>query len=259
MSEKNLHNTAIVDADARIGADVEVGPRAVIEGGVRIGDRCRIGAGVVIKSGTTLGEDNVIREYAVLGGDPQHQQYQGAPTSLRIGSGNMIGEFVTFHRAFEEGGETVVGDGNYFMTCSHVGHDCRVGNQCVLTNYASLGGHSVIEDRVIFSGYAAVHQFVRVGTMAMLAGGTLVAKDVVPYMTYLGVPGVPVSVNLVGLKRNGVSEQARTQVRRVFRILFKSGLSVPEALKKIREEVELSDEVRHILEFVEESRRGIAM
>jgi UDP-N-acetylglucosamine acyltransferase len=259
MSQTQIDPTASVHPGAKIGERVIIGPRAVIEDETRIGDRCRIGVGAVIKKWTDLGADNLIKEYAVLGGDPQHTAYKGEPTGLRVGSGNMIGEFVTFHRAYMKDASTVIGDKNYFMAYTHVGHDCVVGDHCVMTNYAALAGHTEIEDRVLLAGYAATHQFTRVGTLAMLAGDTKISKDAVPYMMYLGAPGRAVSVNIIGMRRNGVPEHSRTLVRHAFRILFRSDLSVTDAVKKIREEMEPVPEILRIIEFIDATKRGIAV
>ncbi|MCZ7586977.1 MAG: acyl-ACP--UDP-N-acetylglucosamine O-acyltransferase [Deltaproteobacteria bacterium] len=259
MSAGRIHETAVIGDGAQLGAGVEIGPRVVVEDGATVGDGCRLAAGVVIKKGTTLGAENIIREYAVLGGDPQHTAYDGSETFLRIGRGNMIGEYVTIHRAYRAGGATTIGDGNYFMAYSHVGHDAVVGDRCVLTNYAALAGHTLLEDRVLFAGYAAVHQFVRVGTMAMLAGGTLLSKDALPYMMYLGSPGRLVSPNLIGLRRAGVPEDARTKIRQAFRLLTDRSLTLPEAVKRLRDELEPSPEIGRLLNFVERSERGVAI
>lgn len=254
-----IHTTAVVDADSRLGVDVRVGPFAVIEAGAVVGDRTRIGAGAVVKSGVTLGADNVVKEHAVLGGDPQHLAYRGEETFLAIGDRNVIGEFVSMHRAFKPGEATRIGNDDYFMSYSHVGHDCVVGDRCVFTNYTALAGHCVVEDRAILAGYVGIHQFVRIGTMCMIGGDSKMNKDAAPYMLYLGVPARPIAVNLVGLKRNGVSEEGRSALRKAFKILFRSELNLPEALRRLRDEVEATPEIEHLIAFIESSPRGVAM
>ncbi len=259
MTEVSAHSTAIVSAKAIIGNGVTIGPNAVIEDAAVIGDRCRIGAGAVVKSNTTLGADCVLKEYAVLGGDPQHQGWKGEPTYLRIGDGNFIGEFVTMHRAYTAEGATEIGNNNYFMGYSHVGHDCKIGNHCVVTNYAGLAGFVQLEDRAWLGAYAGIHQFTRIGSLAMIGGGGKIGKDAVPFMIYQGMPAGAASANVVGMKRNGVSEEARMAIRKVFKILFRSSLGVSEACEKIQNELPMLTEVEHILRFIKESDRGIAL
>lgn len=251
-----IHQTAIVSSDATIGSNIRVGPFAVIEAGAEIGNDCIIGARAHIKTWTRIGSGNIILEGAVLGGAPQHTAYQGEETWLIIGDGNRIGEFATLHRGTSETGKTVIGNRNYIMGYAHIGHDCRVGNHCILTNYAGLAGHCALEDRVILGAYAGLHQFVRVGEMAMVAAGAKLGKDLVPYIIAQGYPATPKSVNMVGLDRNGVDEKGRTLIRKIFKIMFRSGRSVPEALDEIKN---LGDDPRahHFIEFVNESKRGI--
>ncbi|MBZ0274198.1 acyl-ACP--UDP-N-acetylglucosamine O-acyltransferase [bacterium] len=253
-----VHPTAVVADSAHLADGVEIGPHAVIEDGVSIGEGTRVFAGAVIKTGTSLGAGNVVKEHAVLGGDPQHTGYRGEPTYLVIGDRNMIGEGVTIHRAYRAGEATRVGNGCYLMALSHIGHDCAVGDGCVMTNFAALAGHCVMEDRAILGGYAAAHQFCRIGTLAMLGGDAKTARDAVPYMTYLGAPAHPISVNLVGLRRAGISEETRTAIRQAYRILFKSGLEPDQAAVRLREDIPASPERDHIIEFIETTRRGIA-
>ncbi len=259
MAKVNAHPSATISSEAVIGDDVEIGPNAVIEKGARIGDRCRIRTGAVVKSNTSVGADCVVKEYAVLGGDPQHQGWKGEPTYLRIGQGNYIGEYVSMHRAYTPEGATVVGDQNYFMAYSHVGHDCLIGNHCVVTNYAGLAGHVQLEDRAWLAAYAGIHQFVRIGALAMLGGGAKIGKDAVPYMTYLGMPARAISPNLLGMQRNGVPKEARQAVRKAYKILFRSSNSISEACRIIRSELPQWPEIKHILSFIEKSERGISL
>lgn len=255
----DIHPSAIIHSDAQVGDDVQIGPNVLIERDVTIGDRCRISQGAVIKRWTQLGDDNYVKEYAVLGGDPQHLSYRGQETHLKIGRGNMIGEFATLNRASEDGGATVVGDENYIMAYAHIGHDCRVGNKCILTNFAGMAGFSTLDDHALMGGYAALHQFVRVGCMAMIGGGAKIGKDALPYMIYQGMPAEPKSVNLVGMRRHGVPEESRKQIRRAYKILFREGLSVTDAVARIRTDLEMVPEIEQIVTFIENSPRGIAM
>ncbi len=253
-----IHPTAVVEPQAELGADVVVGPHAVIENGAKVGDRCVLEYGAAVRRWTELGADNRLLPGAVLGGAPQHLAYQGEETHLRVGHGNVFGEYVTIHRASRPDSVTVIGDGNYFMAYSHVGHDCQVGNGVVMTNYAGLAGHCIIEDHALIAAYAGTHQGVRVGTMAMLGGGALCGQDVLPYLIVQGIPAQPRGLNVIGMQRRGVSDEVRRAMHQIYQILFMQRLSLPNAVARIRHEVPDLPEVRHVLAFIEASKRGIA-
>jgi UDP-N-acetylglucosamine acyltransferase len=254
----NIHPTALVSSDAEIGNEVVVGPFAIVEAQTVIGDGCVLAARSHVKTWTRLGTGNRVSEGAVLGGEPQHLGYQGEETWLEIGDGNFIGEYVTIHRGTAETGKTVLGSNCYLMGYTHVGHDCRIGNKVILTNYTGVAGHCRIDDAAIFGAYAGTHQFVRVGTMAMVGAGAKLGKDLVPYTIAQGYPARPKAINLVGLERNQVEEGSRNRLRKAFKILFRSGRTLPEALTELEA---LSDDphVRHLVEFVRESKRGICL
>ena len=253
-----IHNTAIVDPDAEIADDVTIGPFAIVETGTVIGPGCTLSARSHVKRWTRLGARNLLLEGVVLGGAPQHLSYKGEETWLEIGDDNYLGEYVTVHRGTTHSGKTVIGNGNYIMGYSHVGHDCRIGSDCVLTNYAGLAGHCLLEDKVILGAYAGLHQFTRVGTMAMVGAGAKVGQDVVPYVIAQGYPARPKMVNLVGLQRNDVPEATRNLIRRMFRIIFQSGMAVPQILENLQA---LGDDpaVLHMIEFIQGSERGFCM
>lgn len=253
-----IHSTALVHPQAQIGKDVTVGPFSIIEEGTVIGDGCRLAARSHLKQWTRIGKGNTLLEGTILGGAPQHVSYKGEETWLVIGDDNHFGEYVTIHRGTSISGKTVIGNGNYIMGYSHVGHDCRIGNGCVLTNYAGVAGHCTIEDKAILGAYAGLHQFVRVGSMAMVAAGAKVGQDVVPFIIVQGYPAKPVTVNMVGLQRNGISEEERIQIRRLFRILFRSGKSLEQALSEI-DALETSKTAVQMIEFIKSSDRGICM
>ncbi len=253
-----IHPTATVDPRAELGDGVVVGPHAAVEAGAQIGDRCVLEYGAIVRRWTTIGSGNRLLPGAVLGGDPQHLAYRGAETHLRVGRDNIFGEYVTIHRASEPDLLTQIGDENYFMAYAHVGHDCRVGNSVVLTNHAGLAGHCEVEDFALIGGYAGAHQGVRVGTMAMLGGGALAGQDVIPYLIVQGAPARPRGLNVIGMQRRGVSEEARNALQQLYRILFLQRLSLPNALEKIRRDVADLPEVRHVLTFIAASKRGIA-
>lgn len=253
-----IHPTAIVDPTADLGEDVEIGPFCIVESETVIGARTVLQARSLVHRWTTLGADNTVLPGAVLGGDPQHLDYKGEKTELRIGDGNWIGEYVTIHRASNPSLTTMVGDRNYFMAYSHIGHDCHVGNRVIMTNYAGLAGHCTVEDRALLAAFSGAHQGVRIGTMAMLGGGALAGQDIVPFAIVQGIPARPRGLNVIGMQRNGISAEAREALHDVYRILFLLKLSLPNALEKIRAEVPSLAEVRHVLEFIAGSKRGIA-
>lgn len=255
---RRIHPTAVVDPDAELADDVVIGPYCVIEGNVVIGPRTRLGPHVVVCAGTRLGADNRIDAGAVLGMVPQDLKYKGEPTTLIIGDGNHIGAHATISRGTPTGrGETRIGHRNYVMAMVHVGHDCIVGDEAILTQGVTLGGNSVVEDWAVIGGMAGLHQFVRVGRLAMVGGMCKVTKDVPPYMLVDGHPAQAHGINTVGLTRRGVSEQRRMELRRLFRILFRSPMGLKERLAAIEEQVPPSPERDHVLKFVAESERGI--
>jgi UDP-N-acetylglucosamine acyltransferase len=232
----NIHASAVIDPTAIIGDDVRIGPFSVIEGDVVIGDDCQISAHVVIKAGTTLGPANLVFEGAVLGGQPQHVNVPECPGRLVIGAGNTIRENVTFHRAMAEDGETVIGDNNLFMVNSHVAHDCRVGNHTIFANNSMLAGHVTVGDRAYLSGAAAAHQFCRIGTFAMVGGQAHVNKDVPPFVTLDGLSSHVVGLNSIGLRRAGFSSEEISQLKRAYRVIYRSGLCWNDVLQRLQDE-----------------------
>lgn len=231
-----IHPSAVVDPAAIIGDDVQIGALSVVEGDVVIGDGCQILQHVVIKNGTILGPGNTVCDGAVLGGMPQHVHPPARPGRLVVGTGNMIREAVTFHRAMEEGHVTVVGDHNLFMVNTHVAHDCRVGNHTIFANNSMLAGHVTVADRAFVSGAAAVHQFCRIGTLAMVGGQAHVNKDVPPFITLDGLSSHVVGLNTIGLRRAGLSSEDILQLKQAYRIIYRSGLTWSDILQKLREE-----------------------
>jgi UDP-N-acetylglucosamine acyltransferase len=251
-----IHETAIVSKKAQLGRNVEIGPWCVIEADVAIGDNTRIWQNVYIASGTVLGKDNIVHMGAVLGHEPQHLAYKGEETGLKIGEGNIIREYVSIHRSFAKGENTVIGDKNYFMGFSHVAHDCKVGSGVILCNSALLGGHVEVEDNVFMGGGAAAHQFTRIGTMAMIGGLTRITQDVLPY-TLVECDAEVRGLNLVGLRRSDLSEQAKKQIKEIYRIFYRSGLNTTNAMEEIKKIPSLTKETLHMIEFMGKSKRGI--
>ena len=252
-----VHPTAQVHPRAILHDGVEVGPYSVVEEGVEIGEGTVLKAHTVVEEGSTVGKWCQIGPYAVLGGPPQDVGYKGEPTFLKIGDRNIIREYVSIHRASREGEATVVGNENYIMAYSHIGHDCRIGNQVVITSYAGISGHVVIEDLAVIGGQVGFHQFVRVGTLAMVGGNSAFNKDIPPYTMASGRPGRVFGLNVVGLRRKGISSDVRRALSRTFKLFYRSGLNVSQALEKIRAEVEPHPEVLHFIEFIESSDRGV--
>jgi UDP-N-acetylglucosamine acyltransferase len=254
-----IHPTAIIHEGAELDEHVQVGPYTVIGAEVRIGSGTTVGPHTVIEGLTEIGCDNRIFQFASIGAIPQDLKYAGEKTRLIIGDGNSIREFTTIHLGTEAGGgETLIGNNNLLMAYSHVAHDCRLGDHCILANCATLGGHVEVHDYAILGGLSAVHQFCRIGSHCMISGGSMVGKDILPFTIAQGDRAKPVGINLVGLQRRGFSEKVIRDLKMAFKIMFRSGINTHEALEKIRGEMQLTPELKIFLEFFEKSERGIA-
>jgi len=255
-----IHSTALIDPKAEIGEGVEIGPYSVIEKDVSIGEGTKVGPHVVIREGTHIGKRCQIFQFASVGEAPQATFYRGEKTSLFMGDQNIIREFVTLHRGtIKGGGKTAIGNENFFMAYSHVAHDCQIGNQVVLANGATLAGHILIEDYAVIGGLSAIHQFCQVGTHAFISGLTGVSLDIPPYMLASGSRAKLFGLNAVGLKRHGFSEETLKTLKKVYRIIFRSGLTLEKAMKKVEEdEISKTPEVQHLLQFIQRSKRGIS-
>jgi len=254
-----IHKTAIVDPHAELDSSVEVGPFAVIGPHVRIAARTKIGAHAVIEGRSTIGEGNQIFPHACLGGVPQDLKYAGEPTSLEIGAQNQFREFTTVHIGTAQGGGvTRIGSKNLLMANSHIAHDVQLGDGCVLANSCALAGHVNVEDRVIFGGLSAVHQFTRVGRLAFISGGSMVTQDVAPYVTVQGDRAEVAGLNTVGLTRAGFDEHQLARVKSAYKILYRSKLGLREAVSRVRAEHGGHEEIDHLVAFLDGSERGIA-
>lgn len=254
-----IHPTALVDPKAEIGENVEIGPYSVIEKRVSIGAGTKVGPHVVVREGTQIGKGCQIYQFSSIGEAPQALAYRGEPTLLQIGDHNIIREYVTLHRgSVKGGGKTVLGNENFIMAYSHIAHDCQVGNHVVMANGATLGGHILIEDHAIIGGLAAIHQFCRIGTHAMVSGLTGVSQDIPPYTMAAGDRAKLYGLNSVGLKRHQFSEQEIKALKKAYRIIFRSGLPLVKAMKAVEEDdiFELP-RVQHLLQFIQHSKRGI--
>ncbi|MFZ5512057.1 MAG: acyl-ACP--UDP-N-acetylglucosamine O-acyltransferase [Pseudomonadota bacterium] len=250
-----IHATALIDPAARLGAGVTVGPYAVVEADTEIGDGCTIGAHAVIRRFTRMGRGNRIHEHAVIGGEPQDFKFRPCASWVEIGDDNVIREGVTIHRGSTEGAATRIGHGNMLMAYSHVAHDCRIGDQTVVANGALLAGFVTVEDRAFVSGAVTVHQFCRIGRLAMVSQSTKVTRDCLPFVVTEGVPGRARALNTVGLARAGVADSERLALRRAFRVL-RSGAGLDEVLARLS--ALDSAAVAEMVRFIRASTRGFA-
>ena len=251
-----IHPSAQVGKSAKLGNHNVIGPNVIIEDGVTLGSGNKILANAYLCSGTSIGSRNEIHMSAVIGHAPQDVAYKGAKTFTKIGSDNLIREFVTIHRGTKEGTSTVIGDHNFIMANAHVAHNCVLGNRVIMVNLASLTGHCVVEDMAFLSGMTGFHQFTKIGTLAMVRALSAINKDIPPYMICGGRPGVIQGINVVGLRRAGISQAIRTEIKESYRFLYRSGLNVEQALKEIEKNFK-SKEIAHLIEFIRTSKRGI--
>ena len=251
--------TAKVHPGAGIGSGVSIGAHAVIGDQVRIADNCVIGPHVVVKGPTRIGESTRISQFSSIGDDPQDKKYRGeAESFLEIGSNNVIREFCSINRGTAQGGGvTRVGNGNWIMAYVHIAHDCQVGNNTIFANNATLAGHVHIDDHAILGGFTGVHQFCRVGCYSISAIASIILKDVPPYLMVSGNSAKPGGLNRVGLKRNGFSDSSVEALRKAYRIVYREGLLLKNALKKLRALADGSEEVALFTRFIEQSGRGI--
>ena len=251
-----IHPTAVVDKEAVLEEGVSIGPHAVVEAGARIGRGTEVRAHAVIKRYTTLGEGNVVYESAVLGGEPQDLSFAGGESYLRIGDGNRIREFVTIHRGNKPGATTIIGSRCFLMAYVHLAHDCVVEDGAILVNYTGLSGHVHVGAGAFISGGVVVHQFVRIGRLAMIGGNAKVTQDCLPFITTDGFPARARAVNVVGLRRAGVGAAGIRALRDAYRTLLRSGLPLAEAVQQLAASPDAL--VRELAEFARGSKRGFA-
>jgi UDP-N-acetylglucosamine acyltransferase len=254
-----INSTSVISGKAVIQGGVEIGPYCVIGDDVEIGEGTYIGPHTMINGPTVIGKGCRFEGYASAGGPPQDLKYNGEKTRLEIGDNNVFREFVTLNRGTAGGGGvTRIGDGNLLMAYCHVAHDCQLGSNIVMGNLATLGGHVHIEDRVIIGGMSAIHQFTKIGAYTIMGGGTLVGMDVVPYAKVQGNRAKMYGINTIGLKRNGFSNETIESINKAYRLIFKKGLRLKDAVRKIEDEFAGIPEVMRIVEFIKGSKRGIA-
>jgi UDP-N-acetylglucosamine acyltransferase len=248
--------TARIHPEARIGPGVNIGEYAIVEGDVEIGPCCRLEPYVYIKRWTTLGERNEISAGTVIGTDPFDKKFGGERSYVRIGGGNTIREHYTISRGTEPESVTEIGDGNYIMSSGHIAHNCKVGNNTVIASCALLAGYVEVEDEAFISGGVVIHQFSRIGRLAMIGGNTRVNSDVPPFFLYSGFNVEAKGLNVVGLKRAGYKASQLATLKKAYHILYRSGLKLEEALTRIETEIP-SPETLHLATFVRKSQRGI--
>ncbi|MBI1998656.1 MAG: acyl-ACP--UDP-N-acetylglucosamine O-acyltransferase [Deltaproteobacteria bacterium] len=251
-----IHPTAVIDPKAEIDGEVDIGPYVVIEGPVKIKRGTRVMAHAYLTGWTEIGADNEIHPGAVLGDAPQDKAYKGAETYLKIGERNIFREYVQVHRGTIPASSTIVGDDNFLMANSHVGHNCKLGNQIVIANGALLGGYVEVGNSVFISGNCVVHQFVRIGDYALMRGLSGTSRDVPPYAIVDWQHTVR-GVNVVGLKRAGFDDRRVRELRAAFRALFRKGRNLSLAIKEIEERGRANDDVLALLEFIKSSKRGV--
>lgn len=253
-----IHKTALVDAKAELDVDVEIGPYSIIGPEVKIGKGSKIRSHVVIQGRTSIGEGNTFFSFASVGSVPQDLKYRGEPSELIIGHHNTIREYVSLNPGTRGGGMvTRVGDHNLLMMYCHIAHDCVLGSKNIVANGATFGGHVVIEDYVIVGGLVGIHQFVRVGTSAILGAGSMISKDVPPFCNATGDRAKLHGLNVEGLKRRGFEQGTIDTLKRAYRIIFQSKLRTKDALDRVRQEIPQSAEVGELVSFVANSRRGV--
>ncbi|MDO8433757.1 MAG: acyl-ACP--UDP-N-acetylglucosamine O-acyltransferase [Candidatus Binatus sp.] len=252
-----IHPSAVVGPDVQLSPGVEIGPLCLVDGAIRIGARTRLIGHVTILGITEFGEDNVLHPGAVIGDEPQDLSYRGAPRAVKIGNRNVFREYATVHRGSEHGAITIMGDDNYMMQNSHVAHDCRIGNSTIIAGGALLAGWVELGDRALVSGNCVVHQYTRIGRLAMMRGLSRTSRDVPPFCIMDGTHTLR-SINIVGLKRAGISNQAIHALRHAFGVLFGTRQNLKLAIARLLEAGNLAPEVIELIDFIRASKRGVA-
>jgi UDP-N-acetylglucosamine acyltransferase len=258
MDHAKIHPTAIVSPDAKLAKNVEIGAYAIIGADVSIDSGTSVGAHTIIEGPTSIGKHNRIYQFASLGAAPQDKKYAGEPTRLEIGDRNTIREFCTLNRGtVQDAGATRIGDDNWIMAYVHIAHDCQVGSHTILANNASLAGHVHVHDHAILGGFTLVHQFCKIGAHVITAVGTVVFKDVPPYVTAAGYDAAPHGINAEGLKRRSFSSANIAAIKRAYKTLYRNGLTLEEAKTALAEQSKGCKDINILLEFLNISTRGI--
>ncbi|HHI94339.1 MAG TPA: acyl-ACP--UDP-N-acetylglucosamine O-acyltransferase [Gammaproteobacteria bacterium] len=253
-----IHSQAIIAPGARLAKDVSVGPFSIIGAGVEIGEGTVIDSHVVINGPTRIGRENKIYSFAAIGGDPQDKKYAGETTELAIGDRNVIREYCTISRGTaQDVGITRIGNDNWIMATVHIAHDCQIGNHTIFANSTTLAGHVVIEDYVILGGFTLVHQFCKVGAHCFTAMNSVISKDVLPFLMVSGHMAKPHGLNIEGLKRRGFSSEALSELRKAYKIIYRSGNTLTQAIDKLEPMAKNCDEITQLLTFIKGVTRGI--
>jgi UDP-N-acetylglucosamine acyltransferase len=253
-----IHPTALIHPKAEIDAGVSIGPFSIIGEGIRIKKGTKLVSNIIMEGDVEIGENCIIYPFTSIGLPPQDTKYKGEKTGLRIGDNNIIREYVTIHRASVGGdGLTEIGNNNFIMAYVHIAHDCKIGNSVNMANVATLGGHVLIEDYAFVGGLVAIHQFTRIGTYSMVGGFSGVNQDIPPYMITSGTPAKLFGLNVIGLKRHGFPDSTINELKKVYKILFREKRTLKDALKKIQEDLPYTDEIKHLVEFIQQNKRGI--
>ena len=270
-----IHESAVVSPRAHVAKGVEIGPYAVIEENVTLAENVKVGAHAVIganvsigegtriephaviNSWTSIGKDSHIFQFASVGAEPQDLKFKGEKSYTIIGDRTTIREYSSIHRATGEGEETRIGSDSLLMACTHVAHNCVVGNHVIMSNAAMIAGHAIVEDRAVLGGMCGIHQFVKIGRNVMIGGMSKIVQDCVPYTIVDGHPARVVGLNSVGIARAGIAVEARRNIKRAYKILFRSGLSLAQAIAVIEQEVDSCEEIDHLLRFLRNAERGI--
>jgi UDP-N-acetylglucosamine acyltransferase len=252
-----IHPTAIVSTKAKLGENISVGPFTIIEDDVQIGEGTTIASNVLITNGTRLGRECRVHHGAILGTVPQDVKFRGEVTTLEVGDHTIIREYVTLNRGTHERWKTTIGSHCFFMAYVHVAHDCSIGNHVILANAVNMGGHVIIEDHSVVGGIVAIHQFSHIGRHAMIGGGFRVTKDVPPYVLAGQEPLAFNGLNIVGLRRRNFPQETIQTLEKAYQFIYYSQLNVSQALERIKKELPLTEEIKHVVEFIEKSKRGI--
>lgn len=259
MTRAGIHPTAIVSANAEIGSDVEIGPYAIVGENCTIGDGCVISPRATLERNVTLGANVKVGIGTILGGLPQDLKFAGEETTVEIGEGTVIREYTTINRGTAQSFKTTVGRNCLLMSYVHLAHDCHVGNSVILSNVVQLAGHVTVEDKAIISGLSAVHQFARIGRHSFIGGCSRVSKDIPPFLKAVGNPVKLYGLNTVGLQRSGMDEGTIRELKRAYRLFFRSDMNVSQAIERAQTELEPFPEVKELIQFVEASERGVVI
>jgi UDP-N-acetylglucosamine acyltransferase len=257
MAKTKIHPTAIVASNAKLSEGIEIGPYCIVGDNVKIGKNTKLASHIVIEE-TEIGQNCNIYPFTSIGLPPQDIRYKGEKTKVKIGDDNIIREYITIHRASVSGdGVTKIGNNNFLMAYVHIAHDCSVGNNIIMANTTTLAGHVVVEDFVFIGGHVAVHQFARIGAHSMIGGFSAIPQDIPPYTTAAGERAKLYGLNTIGLKRRNFDDATISDLKKAYKILFRSKLTLKEAIDKVKHDLSHSEEVKNFIEFIEKNKRGI--